>query len=84
MYVAIIDKVPKPKVNKSYIAYLTNVHTMSKYRNMGYGTKLLSYIKNYLKEKDCELIFVWPSNNSVNWYSKNDFKAENEIMECEL
>lgn len=51
---------------------------------MGYGTELLSYIKNYLKEKDCELIFVWPSNNSVNWYSKNDFKAENEIMECEL
>ena len=84
MFVAIIDKVPKPKVNKSYIAYLTNVHTMSEYRNKGYGTELLSYIKNYLKEKGCELIFVWPSDNSVNWYQRNGFNAENEIMECEL
>ena len=84
MYVAIIDKVPKPKVNESYIAYLTNVHTMQEYRNKGYGTELLSYIKNYLKEKGCELIFVWPSDNSVNWYSRNGFKSENDIMECEL
>ena len=51
MYVAIIDKVPKPKVSKSYIAYLTNVHTMKEYRNKGYGTELLSFIKKYLKEK---------------------------------
>lgn len=84
MYVAIIDKVPKPKVSESYIAYLTNVHTMQEYRNKGYGTELLSYIKNYLKEKGCELIFVWPSDNSVNWYSRNGFKAENDIMECEF
>ncbi len=84
MYVAIIDKVPKPKVNKSSIAYLTNVHTMSRYRNMGYGTELLSYIKDYLREKGCELTFVWPSNNSVNWYQRNGFNAENDIMECEL
>ena len=84
MYVAIIDKVPKPKVSKSYIAYLTNVHTMKEYRNKGYGTELLSYIKKYLKEKGCELIFVWPSDNSVNWYSRNGFYLENEIMECEF
>ncbi len=84
MYVAIIDKVPKPKVLKSYIAYLTNVHTLSNYRNKGYGTELLSYIKSYLKEKDCELIFVWPSDNSVYWYQKNGFNTENDIMECEL
>ena len=84
MYVATIDKVPKPKVLKSYIAYLTNVHTLINYRNKGYGTELLSYIKSYLKEKDCELIFVWPSDNSVNWYKRNGFKIENDIMECEL
>ncbi len=84
MYVAIIDKIPKPNAPKSYIAYLTNVHTMSKYRNKGYGTELLSYIKKYLKDKGCELIFVWPSDNSVNWYQRNGFNSENDIMECEF
>ena len=84
MYVAIIDKVPKPKLSKSYIAYLTNVHTLNEYRNKGYGTELLSFIKNFLKEKGCELIFVWPSDNSVNWYIRNEFKTENDIMEFEF
>lgn len=84
MYVAVVVKVPKPKVNKSYIAYLTNVHTLKEHRGKGYGTQLLSYIKSYLKEKGCELIFVWPSDNSVNWYLKNGFKSENDIMECEF
>jgi len=84
MYVAIINKVPKPKASKSFIAYLTNVHTMKEYRNKGYGTELLSYIKKFLKGKGCELIFVWPSDKSVNWYLRNNFQAENDIMECEL
>lgn len=84
MYVSIIRKVPKPKVKEAYIAYLTNVHTLQEYRNKGKGTELLSYIKNYLKEKGCELIIVWPSDNSVNWYLRNGFTLENDVMECEL
>ena len=38
MYVAIINKVPKPKVSNYCLAYLTNVHTLEAYRNKGYGT----------------------------------------------
>ena len=84
MYVTILRKVPKPKVNESYIAYLTNVHTLQEYRNKGNGTALLSYIKNYFRDKGCELIIVWPSDNSINWYLRNGFNAENDVLECEL
>ena len=84
MYVAMIRKVPKPKESDSYIAYLTNVHTLQEYRNMGKGTELLTYIRNYLKEKKCELIIVWPSDNSVDRYARNGFASENDVMECEL
>ena len=84
MYVAILRKVPTPKSNKSYIAYLTNVHTLKEHRNRGNGTALLSYVKNFLKEKGCELVIVWPSDNSINWYLKNGFDSENDVMECEL
>lgn len=84
IYVAVLRKVPKPNVNESYIAYLTNVYTLQEYRNRGNGTALLSYIKEYLKEKKCELMIVWPSDNSINWYLKNGFNLENDIMECLL
>ena len=84
MYVTILRKVPKPQLNESYIAYLTNVHTMQEYRNRGNGTALLSYIKDYLRDKGCELIIVWPSDNSINWYLRNGFNSENDVLECEL
>lgn len=44
----------------------------------------LGYIKDYLKKIKCELMFVWPSDNSINWYKRNGFNEENEIFECPL
>ena len=84
MMVYVIPKTPKPNRNQKYISYLNNVYTLKEYLNKKIGTELLTYIKEYLAEEDCELIFVWPSENSVNWYSRNDFKQENEIFECSL
>lgn len=84
MFVYMIPKLPKPNGNAKYIAYLTNVFTMREYRNKNIGTELLNYIKNYLSKQKCELIFVWPSDNSVKWYSRNGFSEINEIFECEL
>lgn len=84
MFVYMIPKLPKPNGNAKYIAYLTNVYTKIEYRNKGIGTQLLDYIKDYLKKIKCELIFVWPSDNSINWYKRNGFNEENEIFECPL
>ncbi|MBD5093804.1 MAG: GNAT family N-acetyltransferase [Subdoligranulum sp.] len=84
MFVSIIPKVPKPNGKSKSIAYLTNVYTLKEYRNSGIGTKLLQYIKNYLKECACELVIVWPSANSAEWYKKNGFCSENEVFECPL
>ena len=83
MYVAIIRKIPKPDKKEAYIAYLTNVHTLKEYRN-DKGTELLTYIKEYLSEIKCELTITWPSENSIDWYLRNDFIEENEVMVCRL
>lgn len=84
MYVAIINKVPKPKVSNYCLAYLTNVHTLEAYRNKGYGTQLLTYIKNYLKERNCEMVIVWPSKNSTRWYERNEFNPDNSMMQYDF
>ena len=80
MFVTMIRKVPKPNKKESYIAYLTNVYTLKEYRNQGVGTKMLYY----LKQNRCENIIVWPSDKAIDWYTRNGFKSENEILECEL
>ena len=84
MFVYLIPKIPKPNGKAKYIAYLTNVYTKKEYRNKKVGSKLLNYIKEQLTKENCELLFVWPSNKSVNWYCRNGFCAENEIMQCDL
>lgn len=84
MYAEVIRKVPTPKANEEYIAYLTKVYTLEEYRNKGIGTELLTYIKNYLRENNCELIIVWPSDNSVDWYLRNEFSSQNDVLVCGL
>lgn len=84
MFVYMIPKTPKPNRKQKYIAYLTNVYSKKEYRNKNIGTELLAYIKEYLQKEDCELIFVWPSQNSVNWYARNGFESENEILEYSI
>ncbi|MEE1057430.1 MAG: GNAT family N-acetyltransferase [Acutalibacteraceae bacterium] len=84
MFVYLIPKLPKPKGNAKYIAYLTNVYTKKEYRNKGIGTRVLEYIKSDLIEKKCELLFAWPSDNSIAWYQRNGFNEDNELFECPL
>lgn len=84
MFVYLIPKLPKPNGKSRYIAYLTNVYTIKEYRNMGIGARLIEFIKEWLFSQKCELIFVWPSDNSVKWYLRNGFTGDNEIFECGL
>lgn len=84
MFIHMIPKIPKPNGQAEYIAYLTNVFTIKEYRNKKIGTELLAYIKRYLLEQKCELLFVWPSEKSVDWYIGNEFAEDNEIFECRL
>lgn len=84
MFVDLIPKPPKPNGNAKNIAYLTNVYTKKEYRNKGIGTQILDYIKSDLVKKKCELLFAWPSDNSIAWYQRNGFSEDNEIFECHL
>lgn len=84
MFVYLIPKTPKPNRKQKYIAYLTNVYTLKEYRNKLVGTELMGYIKKYLQKDNCELLFAWPSEKSMKWYERNEFKDVNEMVECDL
>ena len=84
MFVYLIPKLPKPNGNAKHIAYLTNVYTKKEFRNKGIGTQILNFIKSDLAKKKCELLFAWPSDNSIAWYQRNGFSEDNEIFECPL
>lgn len=84
VYLGLLSKVPKPNCIKAKIGYITNVHVLEKYRNCGIGSELMKYVKEQAKELSCELLYVWPSERAVPYYERLGFKADNEILECQL
>ncbi len=84
IYINRIRKVPKPQNLYGEIGYVTNVHTKESYRNTGVGKELLTQTIAWAKEEGLELLFVWPSERAVNFYSREGFNIKNEIMELIL
>jgi len=80
----IVPKSPKPDSKTKYIGYVTNTYVKESFRNCGIGSTLLQMIKEYSKSNDIELLFVWPSEESTNYYERSGFQTNNEIMELIL
>jgi len=81
IYIELIQKVPRPGKTTYPFAYMTNVYTVTEYRNMGVGSKLLNSINKWIKENHYEFVIVWPSDDSINYYKKNGYVHCTEPME---
>lgn len=82
MYLQLIHKVPRPgKSPDPYFGYVTNVYTRSDYRSRGIGTKIHTAMEQWSKEKNVEFLILWPSSESVQFYSRNGFFRCEEAME---
>jgi GNAT superfamily N-acetyltransferase len=62
--------VPKPSRLNDAFGYLTNVYTVPKYRNQGIGSALLKHAVNWAKDDGLELLLVWPSEPSRDFYKR--------------
>lgn len=80
-YIELIQKVPRPGRITHPFAYMMNVYTIKEFRNKGIGSKLLTTINEWAKEHKYEFIIVWPSDDAINYYKKNDYVHCTEPME---
>lgn len=81
IYIEIIQKVPRPGRITNPFAFMTNVYTIKDFRNKGIGSKLISAINQWAKEKKYEFIIVWPSEDSIDYYKRNGYVHCKEPME---
>jgi len=84
IFVNEVKLVPRPcRVSDSF-AYLTNVYTKPDFRQRGIGAKLLNAVIEWSKTKDFEILLVYPSENSVNFYKRSGFQSDDEILKFVL
>ncbi|MCG7385492.1 GNAT family N-acetyltransferase [Paenibacillus sp. ACRRY] len=82
MYLQLIHKVPRPgKSSDPYYGYVTNVYTRPAFRNLGIGSKIHKAMENWSKENEVEFLILWPSSESVEFYSRNGFSQSEEALE---
>ncbi|NLB20356.1 MAG: GNAT family N-acetyltransferase [Clostridium sp.] len=79
-----IRRVPKPHKMFSEMAYVTNAHTKAEYRNRGIGTALFKKVTQWARDNKIELLFLWPRNQSLSFYERQEFSMDNVIMELKL
>lgn len=75
-----IHKIPKPNRIRDLIGYLTNVYIIKKFRNKKVGSALLEHVQKFAINKDMEIVIVWPSEKSINFYKRLDFQSEGQPL----
>jgi ribosomal protein S18 acetylase RimI-like enzyme len=80
LFVALIDKVPRPTQESKRIAYLTNVYTVPEFRNRGIGGRLLATAQKAAADDSVELMLVWPSDESLGFYRELGFGSERDPL----
>lgn len=84
IFVYRINLVPRPCRVKDSFAYLTNTYTKPKFRGKGIGGELLKTVIEWAKKEDFELLLVYPSEESVNFYGRLGFENDTEVMKLVL
>jgi GNAT superfamily N-acetyltransferase len=79
-FVALVEKVPRPIREKTRIAYLTNVYTRPAFRGQGIGAEIIRHVQAAARDADVELIIVWPSEESVDFYERSGFRRPDEPL----
>lgn len=79
-----MPKLPRPSAPPGAWGYVTNVYTLPEWRNRRVASELLRRVIEWARAERLELLIVWPSERSVEFYERAGFSTENEVMELLL
>jgi GNAT superfamily N-acetyltransferase len=82
--IQIIHKIPSPVEISGTWGYATNVYTKPEHRNQGIGGTLMDYVQKWAQDQGLELLLLWASEKSVEFYKRNKFKFNSRIMEYKI
>lgn len=79
-----IENIPRPARFDDRFGYITNVYTQPAYRGQGVGINLMQHVIAYARQRDLELLLVWPSETSTNFYQRAGFQDADDVMRLQL
>lgn len=84
MAVCIVRSIPRPSRATDQWGYLTDCYTRPSFRNQGVGRELLARVADWARAQDLEMLIVWPSEASTNFYARAGFGPDDEVRVLRL
>jgi ribosomal protein S18 acetylase RimI-like enzyme len=84
VWVQWVDRVPRPIHRGHSLGYITNVYVVPEWRNRGVGGRLLEAAVEDGRRIGHALLFLWPTEESVEFYRRAGFERSDELMEHSL
>ncbi|HLF70354.1 MAG TPA: bifunctional GNAT family N-acetyltransferase/GrpB family protein [Actinomycetota bacterium] len=84
LWLEIVEKVPRPDDARGTWGYVTNVYTVPEHRGRGIGTSMMRSVIGWAKLRRLELLVVWPSVDSMEFYGRMGFASNPRLLELNL
>ena len=80
LVVQLVPLVPRPCRAQDVLGLITDNYTSPEYRSRGIGRVLLERATHWARDKDLELLVVWPSDRAADWYKRNGFQPDEAVL----
>ena len=84
VWLQLVEKIPNPRAETEYHAYLTNFYVAETVRGRGLGSRLLRNVIEWCAARDVHAVILWPTQRSRSLYQRNGFAVRDDIMELIL
>ncbi|MGZ8843645.1 MAG: N-acetyltransferase family protein [Pyrinomonadaceae bacterium] len=84
LWLQLVEKIPNPRAEPEYHAYITNFYVQESARGHGVGTRLLTTALDWCKAREVHAVILWPTEKSRSLYQRHGFAVRSDILELVL
>jgi len=81
LWLQLVEKIPNPRSEPEYHAYLTNFYIEEFARGRGVGSQMLSRAIAWCETREVHAVILWPSARSRSLYARRGFAVRDDLME---
>ena len=78
LWLQLVEKIPNPRSEPEYHAYLTNFYVDELARGKGIGSQLLSTAIAWCETREVHAVILWPNERSRSLYARHGFAVRDD------
>jgi GNAT superfamily N-acetyltransferase len=84
LWLQLVEKIPNPRAEPEYHAYITNFYLRESVRGKGVGSRLLIMALDWCKAREVHAVILWPTEKSRTLYERHGFAVRSDLLELVL